>query len=190
MESIFNPLRFVIFLLMTAGWSGWSQGVIVWSGPVISFSHPNGVGTSVQDRLTPGVWLTRDLTQGLINSVTEAAYTHNFSPADTAWAYGSLTDYATLGFANWETWNGAKPLNTMIGQPAVVHLISENIYLSLTFTSWGGPGAGGSYSYERSTPLTVPEPAVWALGGLSGWCALAAVAHRKRITRAQTPSGT
>ena len=34
----------------------------------------------------------------------------------------------------------------------VVHLITDNIYIDIKFTSWGqGSGAGGGFSYERST---------------------------------------
>ena len=184
MNTILTPLRLFFFILLATEFSGRSQGVIIWDGPAISFIHTNGAGIGVQDQLTPGVSLTRDLSQGLINAATESAYTHNFSPQDTAWAFGSLTDYASLGFTSWEKWNGAKPLTQMIGQPAVVHLISENIYLSLTFTSWGGPGSLGAFSYDRSTPSTVPEPAAWELCGLSGLCVLAVIIRRKRILAA------
>ncbi|HXI69372.1 MAG TPA: PEP-CTERM sorting domain-containing protein [Verrucomicrobiae bacterium] len=177
MNIIIKPLRLAILWMMLTGLPVWSQGVIIWNGPVISFDHPADVGTSVQDQLTPGVWLTRDLTQGLINAFTETAYTHVFSPQDTEWAFGSLADYASLGYANWETWNGGKPAFNIVGQPAVVHLISENIYLSLTFTSWGG--LGGAFSYDRSTPSAVPEPSVWALSGLAGCCGLMISARRK-----------
>jgi hypothetical protein len=40
----------------------------------------------------------------------------------------------------------------------VLHLISDNIYLSVEFTSWGMAGAGG-FSYLRSTPAPpLPPP--------------------------------
>jgi len=54
----------------------------------------------------------------------------------------------------------------MIGQDAVLHLISDDIYLSIKFTGWGG--AGGSFSYDRSTPTPVPEPSAYALILLAG----------------------
>jgi hypothetical protein len=179
MKTILNPLRLAAFFVMT-GFCGWAQGVAtIWDGPTITFNHASGVGTSVQDQLTPDVWLTRDVIEGLFNAFSEAAYTkHSISPANTEWAYGLLADYATLGYAPWETWNGKNPAS-MVGQPAVVHLISDNIYLSLTFTSWGG--TGGAYSYDRSTPLTVPEPSVGALCGWSGLFAVAVLVRRKRI---------
>lgn len=179
MKAKLNFLRLAVLFLITSGGLGWSQGVVtIWNGPVINFTQPPTVGTSVQDHLTPGVWLTRDTSQGLFNAVTEAAYTHFVSPADTEWAYGTLQNYATLGYASWESWNGKKP-PSMVGQPAVVHLITENIYLSLTFTSWGG--SGGGFSYNRSTPSAVPEPSALVLGGLSGLLALAINAKRRRI---------
>jgi hypothetical protein len=184
MNAIFNPLRLAIFILLATGLAGWSQGVIIWNGPITSFNHPDGVGTSVQDQLTPGVWLTRDTSQGLLNAASEAAYTHGFSPQDTEWAYGLLTDYASLGYANWETWNGHRP-PSMVRQPAVVHLISENIYLSLTFTAWTA-GPGGGFSYDRSTPSAVPEPSVWALCSLSGLIALAFFANGARAVPARS----
>ncbi len=156
--------RICLFLLAT-GLSGWSQGTIIWNGPDYVFTQPAGVGASVQDYLTPGVALTRDTSQGLFNAATEVAYTHTFSPQDTEWAYGLLANYSSLSYTDWEDWNGKHPPN-MVGQPAVVHLISENIFLSLTFTSWGGNGGG--FSYVRSTPNPVPEPSTPAVCGLCG----------------------
>jgi hypothetical protein len=183
MNTKLNPLRLAIFILLTTGLSGWSQGVIIWDGPTISFNHPDGAGTSVQDQLTPGVALTRDITEGLFNAVTETAYTRNgISPQDTQWAYGSLADYASLGYATWQQWNGRNP-PSMVGQPAVVHLISENIYFAITFTSWGG--TGGAFTYDRSMPAAVPEPSALALGGLAAGCVLAGRARRKRRSAAQ-----
>jgi hypothetical protein len=171
----------VICLLMVSSWPGWSQGVAtVWDGPVITFNHPAGTGTSVRDELTPNVWLTRNDTEGLFNVALEGAYTHFSSPQDTEWAYGLLADYAALSYSSWEQWNGKYPPG-MVGQPAVVHLISENIYLALTFTSWGERGGLGQFSYERSTPSAVPEPSVCALLGLSGLIALAFLIKRKSI---------
>ena len=48
----------------------------------------------------------------------------------------------------------------------MLHLISDDIYLSIKFTSWGG--SSGGFSYNRSTPA-VPEPssAVLILAGLA-----------------------
>src|SRR5712671_3394864 len=137
MDATLNSIRFAIFVLITACWSGRAQGnITVWDGPIITFNHPAGVGTSVQDHLTPGVWLTRDTIEGLFNIAVEGAYTkQSTSPQDTVWASGALANYSSLTYVTWEQWNGRHP-PSMVGQPAVVHLVSENIYLALTFTSW------------------------------------------------------
>jgi hypothetical protein len=45
-----------------------------------------------------------------------------------------------------------------VGVDAVVHLITDDIYLSLKFTSWSASGSGGGFSYERSTPGSGPPP--------------------------------
>jgi hypothetical protein len=38
-----------------------------------------------------------------------------------------------------------------VGKNAVLHLISDDIYLSVKFTAWGGSGTNG-FAYTRSTP--------------------------------------
>ena len=71
---------------------------------------------------------------------------------------------------DWDTW--AKGVNpgppSTVGVNAVLHLISEDIYLDLRFTSWSAAGGGG-FAYLRSTPSVVPEPAagLLLLGGLA-----------------------
>jgi hypothetical protein len=124
----------------------------VWTGPQQSFSDADQ-----PDMITPNVWLMRGSSQGLYNSATESGFTHFFSPADTEWANGTTANYATLSYTDWNTWskniNGGPP--DTVGVPAVVHLISDDIYIDITFTSWSSGGSGG-YSYERSTPAVVP----------------------------------
>src|SRR5205823_11701777 len=78
----------------------------------------------------------------------ETSYTHFSSPQNTEWAYGSLASYNTLTYQNWESWNGSNP-PSMLLQNAVLHLISDDIYMSIKFTAWGG-NAGG-FAYQRST---------------------------------------
>lgn len=169
------PLRIIpalLLILLAGSFAGerCSGAATIWNGPLITFTEPaggSGSNPADQDRITSDIWLTRNQIQGLFNAAQESSYTHFSSPAGTEWAYGSLANYATLQFANWETWNGHNP-PSMVDQPAVLHLIPDNIYLSVEFLSWGG-NAGG-FSYERSTPLAVPEPSgggllVLALGG-------------------------
>jgi hypothetical protein len=91
----------------------------------------------------------------LFNAKTEATYTHDLSPAGTEWAYGTTANFETLSYKDWETWTGGAgggPPST-VGKDAVLHLIKENIYIDIKFSSWGG--TGGQLTYTRSTaPLT------------------------------------
>jgi glucose/arabinose dehydrogenase len=141
---------------------------VVWTGPAITFSKAPLADWTLpqnQDRITDAVWLTRASTQGLFNLKAEAAFANNVSPVGTEWAYGTTADYATLTYKDWETWTGGQgggPPGT-VGQNAVVHLLSGNIYIDIKFTSWSQRGTGGgAFSYVRSTPpLTAIE--AWRL---------------------------
>jgi len=150
----------IVVLLGAAG----VRGAIVWDGPTTNYTQPGTDPTQPtnQDRLTPNVWLTRASFMGQFNARQESSFSNAVSPADTEWAYGQLTNHASLTYQPWRTWNGTNP-PSMVGQDAVVHLISEDIYLSLRYTAWGMIGSGG-FSYVRSTPPP-PAPstlAIWA----------------------------
>jgi glucose/arabinose dehydrogenase len=131
----------------------------IWNGPDIAFTqaapYPN---PGDRDQLTPNVALTRTTpaglgTGGMFNGVTESSFTKFVSPADTRWAVGSLSNYSTLTYSDWTTTGAGNPVINLPGQQLVVHLISDDIYLSLKFTNLpAGPG----FSYIRSTPLNVP----------------------------------
>ncbi len=145
----------------------------IWNGPLITYTQPSPDPTLAanQDRLTPNVWLTREVTAGLFNAVTETVYTKPESPADTEWAVGNLADAATLTYSTWEGAGGGRPVINLPGKQLVLHLITDDIYLSVKFTSLGRQGAGG-FSYIRSTPgvaannppsVTVTNPASGAV---------------------------
>jgi hypothetical protein len=134
-----------------------AQGII-WNGPSIDFVNVSGSDwsqPSSQDRLTADVWLTRGATRGLFNAAVESGFTDFVSPVGTEWAFGTLDNYASLQYSTWETWNGKDP-PAMVGRDAVVHLVNDDIYLSIRFTFWGF--RGGGFSYTRSSELPVPEP--------------------------------
>src|SRR4030095_6866568 len=122
-----------------------------------------------QDRMSSSLWLTRGSSQGLFNAHAEGFFTHFVSPAGTEWGDGSLSNYATLSYTDWNHWAKgvhAGPPST-VGVNAVMHIIPDDIYLSIRFTSWTSGGAGGGFSYMRSS--MVPEPstlAVWGAGAL------------------------
>lgn len=129
-----------------------SHGALVWNGPNITYTQPafDPTQPANQDRLTPNVWLTRAVSQGLFNATSETL-AGLISPSDTEWAYGTADQYTSLQFTNWlGLLNGASPTN-FVGKQLVAHFISEDIYISLKFTFWGSKGTGG-FTYIRSTP--------------------------------------
>jgi len=141
-----------------------ARAAVLWNGPTISFSKAAFADPALpanQDRLTSDVWLTRNSSSGLYNAALETGFANFSSPAGTEWSYGTLANYASLTYTNWEGWFGGPPPNgggpgSTVGKDAVLHLISDDIYLSIKFTSFGS--SGGAFSYDRSTPSVVPEP--------------------------------
>jgi len=94
------------------------------------------------------------------------------SPKGTAWAVGTLANFSTLHY-------GACPLEAGEHPPGdvnttfVVHLTSasDDIYLQLTLTNWGGEGGVGdkTFGYVRSTAAVVaPTPTVNITNPVSG----------------------
>ena len=163
----------------------------IWNGPDIAFTqaapYPN---PGDRDQLTPNVALTRTTpaglgTGGVFNGVTESSFTKFVSPADTRWAVGALSNYASLSYSNWTTTGGGNPVINLPGQQLVVHLISEDIYLSLMFTNLpAGPG----FSYIRSTPLNV-APTVAITSPANGQY-FTAPANATIVANANDPNGS
>jgi glucose/arabinose dehydrogenase len=154
-------LMLLVFILVAAPTV--LQAATVWTGPFTTFTKASGTDPAQaanQDRITPNVWITRGGLDGLYNAKTEAGFTHFLSPADTEWANGTTANYATLSYTDWNHW--AKGVNvgppSTVGVDAVLHLISDDIYLDIKFTSWAGGGSGGGFAYQRSTPAGANVP--------------------------------
>lgn len=129
------------------------SGPVYWLGTTLSFVKEDNADPTVeinQDRLTSTVWITRGNGGGQIYNaaVSENADKVN-SPVGTEWAIGTLDDVSSLSFGPFRA-TVSKPKN-VVGKNLVVHLIKDDVYLSLKFTSWSG-GKKGGFSYERSTP--------------------------------------
>ena len=125
----------------------------VWTGSSKIFTKGNNTNPTIesnQDRITDKVWITRANNEGgqIYNTVSESASNKNISPSGTEWAEGEISNYASLNYKSFRSATG-KPKNA-VGKTYVVHLIDENIFLSLRFISWSG-GKQGGFSYERST---------------------------------------
>ena len=149
--TLVRVLKVLVFF-MTLAMTPMIRSATVWSGPLFTYNQPspNPTQATNQDRITPDVWLTRASSKGLFNAVAETNAT-TFSPTNTEWAFGTLTNCASLHYTNWLAWlNGASPV-TLVGQPAVMHLVTDDIYISVKFTLWNSGGSGG-FAYQRSTP--------------------------------------
>jgi hypothetical protein len=147
------------------------KAATLWGGPPVTFTKapfadPTQAGS--QDRLTANVWLTRGNVAGLYNAKAEAFYTANFSPQDTEWAFGVLSNYASLTYTNWERWFGGAigggPSST-VDKDAVLHLKTDDIYLAIKFLTWDDAhnDPGGGFSYVRSSPGGSSTPAASVL---------------------------
>jgi hypothetical protein len=138
----------------------------VWSGRTFAFAKAAFADYTLaenQDRITPTVWITRASLQGLFNAKTETAYTGDLSPADTEWATGDAANHGNLAFLPWEVWANRDPPAT-VGVNAVVHLISDDLYIDIVFTSWGqGLAGGGAFSYRRAVDpgVTPAQGTTW-----------------------------
>ena len=166
MRGVTSIAAVAAFSAIIALASSVAHASIIWSGPDTTFTRPDGADGTLpanQDALTANVIIARGATQGIYNAASESSYTHFSSPAGTEWAFGTLVNYLSLTYANWETWANGNPPAT-VGQDAVLHLISDDIYMSVKFTSFGGPGAGGGFAYIRSTPVPEPSVALLAFG--------------------------
>jgi hypothetical protein len=145
---------------------------VVWTGPTITFSKVGGTDPTLpanQDHLTDNVILTRGSSEGIYNIAKESSY-DKFSgaqaPADTRWATIvnnpgatiTATNFAALNFTSWAAAYGGPGFalsSNITTDNAVVHLVTDDIYLDLNFTQFS---SGGSFAYQRSTPSLMLTP--------------------------------
>ena len=124
----------------------------VWTSGIITFMKTDNTDESLvenQDRITDNVWITRKLSGGQIyNAVVESVPDKDASPLGTEWAEGIINDYASLRYTTFRAAT-MKPKNA-VGKTFVVHLIADNIYLSVKIISWSSNKLGG-FSYQRTS---------------------------------------
>ena len=133
------------------------RAATLWTGPNTNFTQ--SAGAQADTVLAGKVVLKRGSRDGLFNTAAGESSPGSSSPADTEWAFGALTNYATLSYQSLESLRNGNLAGLIVNQPMVVHLKNENIYLSVKFTQWGQHGAGG-FAYTRSTPAVVVTPTV------------------------------
>lgn len=125
---------------------------IIWNGSLITFEKSDGADPTSeanQDRLTSKVWITRGNDGGQIyNIAKENTSDKDNSPIGTEWAIGTLDQIESLSFNKFRVAVGNP--KDVIGKDLVLHLIEEDIYLSVKFSSWSS-GQKGGFAYSRST---------------------------------------
>lgn len=135
------------------------MGQTIWNDGFITFTkadYADHTRAANQDRITSNVWITRKTLQGVFNIKTESGYNNNVSPADTEWALGTTATYSSLTYRTWANWHGQEAGNWIVGKDAVVHLITDDIYIDIKFTAWTKKQQGGGFTYERATEYTLP----------------------------------
>jgi hypothetical protein len=164
-----------------------THAATLWTGPNIHFAQSPANPTSV-DTLIPGVVsLTRAGSRWLYNPAGGDVGPNVGTPSDTEWAFGSLTNFASLTYKSFDSYRNGNLAGVLLpNKPMVLHIISQDIYLSLTFTAW--PHGGGPFAYTRSTPGDVlPTPTVNITNPVSG--AVFAAPAAVRIAATVTVAG-
>lgn len=178
-----------------------ARAQILWTGPNTNFSGGASSIVSVPpaDVIIPGaVSLTRHGNGWLYNTNVDAcAQCAAGTPSDTEWAFGTLANFASLTYQTMDViraedanFDFGAVLVTVPPSPMVLHLINENIYIQVTFTSWP-QHAVGTFAYTRSTPavVTPPKPTVSITNPVAN-AVFAAPANVKISASASVSSGT
>jgi hypothetical protein len=139
--------------------------------------------------LVPGaVSLCRNYSQWLFNPDAGDQGPGPDTPTDTLWAFGTLDNYAALSYQTFDSYRNGDLSAVLVGNPMVVHLINENIYLALTFTAW--PEGGGFFAYTRSTPPAGGTPPTVAITSPTNGAVFAAPANIGITAAAMVASGS
>jgi len=192
--------RSAVFVLLAAV-IPLTQAQTIWNGPTTNFAPTAVYSATVPttyDLITADTALARNIDYPLFNAKKESSYiAANGSPSNTMWALGTLTNYTNLTFKTWAKvigggGDGSNLITSLPGKTYVVHILSSNIYLQVTFDTWHSFNQQGSslYSYTRTTPAVVaPTPTVSITNPVGG-TVFSAPANLKLGATAAVASGT
>lgn len=146
-----------------------------------------------QNHVSRSVIIAREDDHGIFNALAptgpQLRRGGDATVTGTRWAFagrrgnpiGSAFDarhFENLNFTSWGLAHGASPVS-VIGLPAVLHLVEENIYLDLRMTHWGR--GDGAFSYERADGgEVIPEPDTALLAAIGGFGLLWLAQRRRR----------
>ena len=120
-----------------------------WEGPIISFikkDEANPTDKNNQDSITANVIITRGNDGGQIFNLAQEKSSDKYkSPFGTEWAIGTLDQIDSLTF---ESFRSTVNPQFVVGRKLVMHLIKEDIYISVEFKSWSSEKKGDSPMIE------------------------------------------
>jgi hypothetical protein len=158
------PTRYVVGVFFFWISSTTAAAPAVWSGLTTNFSKiafASPLLPQNQDHISDHVALTRGDNAGLFNALLETSFDRDTrtAPADTEWATDinnpaqtiAASNWAALAFTTWSAAYGDHVGVTIVNRPAVAHLITDDVYLNVLVTDWGGGESGGAFTYQRST---------------------------------------
>lgn len=167
LRSRFGTTALQLLLLMVpALLAGDVAAQTVWNERTISFSRPDGVdglSPQYQDFITPNAIFARSGQGGLFNSAYEGSFLGGTSPEFTEWATAlnngeeaniSAGNYAALEFTDFASAYFQQIGHLVLDYDAVVHLILDDVYFDIHFTSWttGHESSQPGFAYVRGAP--------------------------------------
>lgn len=104
--------------------------------------------TDNQDRISTGLWITRQDREGIFNLAVEDSY-NDEAPGETLWAFGKS---AGLNEEDYVPWRYAfdHDVDRMLNETMSIFLEPFHDYIEIDFHTWTPYGNGGGFSYTRS----------------------------------------
>ncbi|MCF8219228.1 MAG: T9SS type A sorting domain-containing protein [Bacteroidales bacterium] len=143
----------ILTLLLSASFA---FGQTIWDGPDMTFTKADNADYTLsanQDSITSNVIITRASSGSIFNIAQENSASNN-SPVDTEWAIGTTADINSLTFSSFRSITSGGGGSIQLNHPMVLHLITDDIFIDVQFTSWTSGQNGGGFEYVRSTQPT------------------------------------
>jgi hypothetical protein len=135
-----------------------ARAATIWNGPNMGWAKS---GATPSDTIVPGVVvLTRGGNGVLYNTAAGEVGPGAGSPADTEWGFGTLANFSTLTYKTMDTWRAGANFDlqaVILNKQMVMHIKSQDIYMSIMFTNWGR-FFSGTVGYIRSTAPAAANP--------------------------------
>ena len=117
------------------------------SNPFIKQDEANPTDKNNQDSITANIIITRGNDGGQIFNIAQEKASDKYkSPIGTEWAIGTLDQIDSLTF---ESFRSAVKPQFVIGWKLVMHLIEDDIYISVKFKSWSSGKKRGVFLWSN-----------------------------------------